>query len=633
MPGTLRWAVNQANSMPGSTVVFDVPGIIHLNQGEIQIHANMTICGMDEMGNPVNVTIDGSHRDRIFEIDPGENVILCDLTLRNGYAHGPGGSGPGLGGAILNYGNLCALSVNFDSNIALVNGGAIETVSQGNSAAPGGASLYVGTFVTATFTGNQSTFTGNHAEKGFGGAISTNDPQREETGPVIIFVDNSRFVANTANLATGGGGAIDFDMPYYVVGSGGFGNSSLTVTDSSSFQGNEAADGGAIYVGPGFANNPAFGGSWTVNIVSSTFDSNDATGALTPNPTHGFGGAIDLSQNLYQNTSATTLICGCTLTENTANFGGAISTVLRTNNFSTATVTIDQDAISSNFAVNGGGIYNDVDGESRTATGGPGRLTAVYVTNSTVDDNGAASSQTSSGAIVNGLGGGIYCTARGTMNTILEYINDTVAFNSAVNSGYAGSVGDGGGIYLTGSNPNQAELILLNSLTVAYNYADYQGGGLWLPLGMAGTLPPPLGVWVRNCAFCSNTVPAPINGPNVYGTVTTKDYNIVSNPMGSSGWGPLDILFVSCQLDTALAFNGGPTMTLWPQAASPVIGTGFPVPLAAFDDPTYDQRGFTRAGPTSRGAVDPNSPDTTSSYSCPEFTYVCPPPMYPGPGG
>jgi hypothetical protein len=609
--------VNQANLSPGSSVVFDLSGVLHVNQGEMKITADMTICGVDEMGNPVNVIIDGSHRDRIFEIVPVPgpggsipNVTICDLTFRNGYARLPGSAvegDPGYGGAILNEGNLTVNTDVFQYNWAQVSGGAIETTPALGSTGSGSVSLTV----------LNSTFTANHAWTGFGGAISTQNGQREQTGSTTssINVDSSIFEYNIAAL---GGGAIDVDMPYYV---GGPSSSSLTVTNSS-FEGNEATDGGGIF----FGGNHIVSGplTMTLTVANSTFDGNDAssaTSALTSGTFRGNGGAIDISLQLSGPAQATAQICGSTFTGNSANFGGALSTTLWTNNFAQGRVLIDQDTVSDNRAVYGGGIYLDVNGASFDATGGPGFLTDVRVTNSTVDDNVATSVDTGSTTtpVYNGLGGGIYATVQGTRYTVLDFVNDTVAYNSAVTATFAASVADGGGMYLTTPTGQPAAITSLNSLTVAYNYADHDGGGLWV--AFAGTAPG-LNPWVRNCAFCSNTIPTGNIGPDVHGAVISHGFNFLSDATGWVGFTAalFDQFPVNCQLDTQLAANGGPTLTLMPLPSSPLIGatnyTLIPPPPQLNDDPVYDQRGFLRNPTmTSCGAVDPLATGP-SAYGC-----------------
>jgi predicted outer membrane repeat protein len=508
-PGTLRADVLAA--VNGASIFFNVSGVIHLTTGEILLNKDLTICGMNEMGAVVPVTIDGSNSDRILEVAPGTAVTICDLTLTHGHAGlpgSPGSSGPGEGGAILNQGSLIVDTVTFNGNYAAVRGGAIATTMGGS------ASLVVG---NSTFTGNQ------------------------------------------------------------------------------------AADGGAIAFGGNHTDQVGTGApsTWRMQVVDSSFASNTAFGAL---PSGGYGGAVDVALNLAGSARADTLLIrGCRFTNNQANFGGAISTTLHTAEDSVGKVTIDRDSVSSNQAVWGAGLYNEVAGRSSVETD-------MLVTNSTVDDNVATSTSAQSvnfrPLVFDGRGGGIYGSASGYGSTHLDYVNDTVAYNTAGTSpSLPSSRGEGGGIYLAG-NWEPAVLVSLNSLTVAYNYADSEGGGLYVSNPSEGLLFLP---WVRNCAFDSNTAGPGSVGPDVFGAVLSTDYNILST-FNASFTAPNDVQGAGALLlGPALAYNGGPnpTWTLMPQSGSPVTGTGFPSP-AQFDDPLTDQRGFTRAGPTSRGAVDLN---------------------------
>jgi hypothetical protein len=219
------------------------------------------------------------------------------------------------------------------------------------------------------------------------------------------------------------------------------------------------------------------------------------------------------------------------------------------------------------------------------------------VTHSTVDDNLATSFQ-SGALVVDGKGGGVYANVHspaGTANTLLNFVNDTIAYNSAVTSA-PGTVADGGGLYLTGMGT--VRLISLNSLTVAYNYADNKGGGMCVD--NAALLP-----WVRNCAFDLNVAAVMPDVFGAAGAITSQGFNLLTtfNP-NFVAFG--DAFFADLLLDTALANNGGPTLTLKPLQASPVIAwTFFPI-NAQPDDPTDDQRYFARAaGWTNCGAYGP----------------------------
>jgi predicted outer membrane repeat protein len=617
--GTLRWQVN--NALAGDMIRFD-PGVfayphntINLRPGfgEMMINKNLDICGADCDGNPVPVTINGQQNsDRIFEVFPHVRACLCNLTLVNGHTHPSFLLNSDNGGAILNQGDLTVDHVTFNSNHAATSGGAIETIAFDPGGLPGNASLVV----------RESAFNGNHAVGGYGGAISTHSFQQQDAGgSVTVTVDRSTFEGNTA--LQGGGGAIAFDTPYYLLG--GLGTSSLTVTNST-FRSNEAADGGGILFG---ANHYVLAGTWRLSVCGSTFLYNDAWGS-----SYGFagkGGAVDIPLDL-NGASASALLCGCTLDGNWANSaGGGLSSLLHTaaNSTSAGTVTLDQDTVKNNRAVWGGGLALDINGGTNLSSPPPFQ-TAVCVKDSTVDDNLATSDESVHPATA-GQGGGIYATVQGNRFTLLDFVNDTVAFNNAqVATAYSVSVANGGGMYLTGSNLSAT--VSLNSLTVAYNHADNNGGGLYVYNPFGGLLLTP---WVRTSVFDSNTVPPFGLGPDGFATVVSQWYNLANKTNSFNGFSVLkgDIITgVSAQLDVVLQPNGNlnpnPTWTLLPQAGpppSPIIGMGdyFGV---QFGDPInaagqyYDRRGYVPANPTgqtTRGAVDPNGmPATLPDCDC-----------------
>jgi predicted outer membrane repeat protein len=577
-PGTLRSEV--AAAAPGDTVGFAVAGTIHLKLGEIAIPTSMTIIGESSTGAVMPVTVNGFDRDRIFEVLPGNTVLIKELTLTDGYARMPGSSKPGLGGAILNQGFLTLDTDVFNYNRASNSGGAVETTVPGPSA-------------SASLTVLHSRFRGNRALTGYGGAISNNDPMTDHVGgmSLIISVESTLFVGNTAGTD---GGAIDFSLPYTVSAPSASG--SLTVTNST-IGANEGADGGGIYFG---ANHPVSGGTWTTVVETSLFDSNVADGSLTSASFPGLGGGIVISLILPQNAIASALIQNSTITGNAANYGGGIAVIAFTQGQSGILVQIDQCSIAYNEGVQGGGVYIQLDGESiNTGCFGGIWQTCVYVTNSTIDDN-VASSTAVGGTVYEGDGGGLYAFVKGDLFTLLDCVNDTVAYNTAVTSTSGPSTANGGGLYLTG--PTSPALTSLNSLTVAYNYADTNGGGLWAPPGPVGA--PPLNVWVRNCAFDLNTVGPGGMGPDVYGSVLSHGYNILST-VNPSFTDPTDIIGAGdLLLDTQLTPYGA-TSVLLPLPGSPVIGSGGYASMPQFDDPATDQGGFVRASPTNRGSVGP----------------------------
>jgi hypothetical protein len=569
-PGTLR-----SCAMGGGPVTFagGLTGVINLTLGkEIPITKPTTITG-----NGL-VTVNGLNTTRIFHVAKATPVTISNLTLTNGFARVPGSSGSG--GAILDEGTLTLRSDVFNYNRAFVSGGAVEVTAATN------ASLAV----------VDCTFTANRAITGFGGAFSTNNSQGTSAGPggnLNVGVSGSTFVYNVAAL---GGGAIDFDPPV-----NSFGVANLTVA-TSTFRGNQAADGGGLY-----SRDSAQAGTEHLSLTGDSFDGNGANGALTSKGGSGYGGAIDLTMSLTGKAVADASIVGgdftgghtTGLTGNWANYGGGISTVVATAGDSQARVRIEQVEVSSNQAVWGGGIYSSLSGGSAAAPGGASYAASIKLTHSTVDDN-VATSLPAGPTVVNGEGGGIYAKVSGNGNTLLDYVNDTVAYNSAVTSSPAPSAGNGGGIYLTGSNTRQGPVVSLNSLTVAYNSAVNNGGGLYVDNPPVALFLAPL---MRNCAFGSNTAP---NGPDGWAAVLSTGYNLVSDPTDFSGvTQPTDKHSIPAGLSPVLADNSGPTLTLLPLPGSPLRGTGWTFPGVQFDDPLDDQRYVPRHKTTSRGAVDP----------------------------
>lgn len=119
--GTLRWAIEQANTDPGSTInIQDNLGTITFTSQTPLIMAAVTING--GVGN----TVSGNSQHRIFFIDTpdaSDVVNINNLTLADGRGKGGdgglygGGGGLGAGGAIfVNRGEVTVQNVNFTGN-------------------------------------------------------------------------------------------------------------------------------------------------------------------------------------------------------------------------------------------------------------------------------------------------------------------------------------------------------------------------------------------------------------------------------------------------------------------------------------------------------------------------------------
>ena len=132
---------------------------------------------------------------------------------------------------------------------------------------------------------------------------------------------------------------------------------------------------------------------------------------------------------------------------------------------------------------------------------------------------------------------------------------------------------DGGGLWANGTTTVRGSTITANTATSS------KGGGLYRK---AGT------VTVTGSILAGNTA---TTGPDCFGTPTFAGTNIVKTTTGCSATGGT-ILTVDPQLDP-LAYNGGPTQTLWPRTGSPAINS-YNIPCAT----AVDQRNIARPQPT-----------------------------------
>ncbi len=157
---------------------------------------------------------------------------------------------------------------------------------------------------------------------------------------------------------------------------------------------------------------------------------------------------------------------------------------------------------------------------------------------------------------------------------------------SIVNTTISGNFnsGEGGGINFMGSSDHT---VLLKNVTIAFNRAVYEGGGIYQNGTYGGQLQ------MTNTIVSDNVAQ---QGMDCVGPITSLGYNLVSDTTGcafSAGAG--DQLDAVAKLG-ALQDNGGPTFTHWLYADSAAIdggdlagctnGQGSPLIL--------DQRGFTR---------------------------------------
>lgn len=191
-----------------------------------------------------------------------------------------------------------------------------------------------------------------------------------------------------------------------------------------------------------------------------------------------------------------------------------------------------------------------------------------------------------------GQGGAIYNAATAHLNGVTVYANkgtqgggvyngSTMTVTNSTVSGNLpnGANSTGGGIY------NAGTLTLVNS-TITNNLTA-TGGGIYQNAGS---------VSVANTIIAGNS--ATVASPDVFGTFTSQGSNLVGNTAGATGFGAAgDVLGQSPQI-SALADNGGLTLTHVPTTASPALNAGngaLAVNPATSQSLTTDQRGLARS--------------------------------------
>ncbi len=343
--GSLREAIDQANTMPGpDTIAFapSVTGTITLSSALPDLSTNITVEGPGASVLTVaRSATPGTPSFRIFTVTAGAEVTISGLTITGGRAVNGGGidnsgtltltnstlsgnSAPGdFGGGIDNSGTLTLTNSTLSGNSATVGGGisnsgtltvthstlsgnsafgefggsgggignsgtltVTHSTLSGNSATDGGGISNSGTLTVthSTLSGNSAVFFSFHLEPfgGFGGGISNSG---------TLTVINSTLSGNSAigiigifGFGSGGGGGIS-------------NSGTLTVTNST-LSGNSAPRGGGV-----FLRNPGGGQVAKVTAITSIF-ANPAGGNLVSEAGTMF---ISLGHNLFSDTPGVAL--------------------------------------------------------------------------------------------------------------------------------------------------------------------------------------------------------------------------------------------------------------------------------------------------------------------------------------
>lgn len=485
-------------------------GIVYLAKGTyniagdygLTINRDLTISGAIQTNTIINGKL-----NQIFNIGPGFNVTLENLTLTNASST--------LNGGAINDGNGMSSTLNI-----------INCTFQGNNAiGSSGGAVYVS---NVTLNVIKCTFTNNTADNG--GAIYNNAGKDTIT--------NSKFTSNKASDINGGGGAIyttdtliDLNNTYTQNTASGFGGAistakNLTETNGK-FIGNSAAYGGAI-TNQGFTitdlnntytNNIATveGGAintyGTQNETNGTFTNNTATGQVG-GAIFNSGGTSNDTNNKYIGNSAPN------------GSGGAI--------FTYGTINETNGTFINNTAGSGGAIFsygtvNDLKNKytNNTATSYYGGAICSFDSSALLTETGSTFTNNSAfyggGAIYNGEG-------------ILNESQNTFKGNSVTN-------GDGGAIF------NGDTFTDNNSTYINNNAFDggaiYTGGFTTVPQGS-----------INNSQFINNT--ATDNGGAIYNNV---QYNTVPS---------IDMINDTFTNNTALV-NGGAIYNYMYNTNSPMI--------------------------------------------------------------
>ena len=531
---SLREAIDLANLSEGADIIEFSPdlagGTIMLRIGSLQIRDNVQIVGL----GAELLTIDNSlTQGPIFNVDNLTNNTVIEVGLSGLTLTGSKQS------AVRSVEALTVDSMTFRGNQGPRGGGIV--VEQGSNQVLN-AKL---TVLNSQFIDNRATLT----DFTTGGGIMFRGRFGE------FAVENSTFVENFSG-GNGGGIAVS-----------GFSNL-VNVTDST-FTGNEAVRGGAIYItddnaqlatlqGLEIKNNTAqiSGGGLYLSGKAVTVLESDISGnrTLTVPSSYGGGGGI------FKTSGDPFIIERTHIADNHSamNGGGIMLT-------GSPLVITDSNIVDNSAGRAGGGLSSGgtrvemrrstvAGNEAMTSGGGlslsNGRGSSVLIlADSTISDNTAHE-----------VGGGINTSGFG-----LQISNSTISTNSADVSG--------GGIYAS----NIPTSLIAHS-TIAFNIGDANGDDIGGGGGIA--------------ASGLNTI-------NLYHSIAAGNLDANDGPSDVSDnvKSENSLIGVGAEFLGPLADNGGPTKTHALLPGSPAIDTGEPTLVGGVEGvPEFDQRGepFTR---------------------------------------
>ncbi len=258
---TLRAAVLEANAIVEQHGISLQASAVTLSAGPLPLSSDLVITGAGAR----QTSVSGAGTQRVFDVAGGANVVLANMTIRDGFSSGTGGNifvapnatlsmlsvrvtgGRAINGAgVTNNGDLSVQLSLFDDNAAQASGGAIFNTGPDNiaetqifsstlagNAAPVGAAIYSAGFP-------QNTVRLTHATVGrnlVGNAI-------QFAGTQNAFADGSVFAsnagANCADATFTGTGNIDSGSTCGLAGAGNLQNTDPGLAAALSQQGASA---------------------------------------------------------------------------------------------------------------------------------------------------------------------------------------------------------------------------------------------------------------------------------------------------------------------------------------------------------------------------------------------------------
>ncbi len=546
--GTLRWAVEQADTSPGgATISFNLssPATITLAQGALDLTNEFGALAIDGPGAG-SLTISGGGQGQVFTLNGvpqgGQTAAISGLTIS-------GGASTGTGGAVFNHGFMTLTSVTISGNTAGTNGGGLynrgwmtllDCTLSGNSAKGNGGAFDnagLATLIDTAISSNTSGTTGFS----LGGGV-----ENEKTG--VLTLTGCTISGNTAGQLGDGGGLSNY---------GTVNLADCTISSNTAMSSGSGSDGGGVEnersgtanfndctvtdnsanVGGGLN---AFG---TASLTDCTFAGNSAS----------YSGGI--------NGFATLTLTGCTITGNSVSErGGGLGT-------GSGTTTLTNCTITGNAALVGGaGLANygptaltacTISGNTSPTGGGIANLYLYgYTGTATLTDTIVAGNIAPGGA-ASDIGGNDPTGVTGTDNLI--------------GTGGSGGITGGMGGNLVGiANPGLAALASNGGLTQTM---ALQTGSPAIGAGVAVSgvttdqrgLPRPTSGAVDMGAFETQSVP---DSPPIaaYQAATTSENTVLTGQVSANDPdnNPLTYSVVSAPLNGTLALQSNGSFTYTP---------------------------------------------------------------------